>query len=222
MGDLCTVWETVSVMLSLQHSAIRDLFQKSIYVHEHRHNVMLYTNLRGFVSRHALGLIFDESERVKYVGIDKSACGCIMRTCHGLPCACELGRYIMMPAAIPLDAIHVFWKMLFFENDRYSQATELSLKPEWEMLVRRFEALEVPGKVDLKSKVRQLACPETTTLLPPPIKVKTKGAPKKKGKLKVSKNEESTKREPSLWERVDSFLGCNGKKVIGLNRRCTR
>lgn len=217
MGDFCTVWEAVSACLKLQHDDIRGSFQKSIYVVEHRHNIPLYSNLRGFVSRNAMELIGTEVERVKYVGIDKSLCGCVHRTSLGLPCACELARYSMMPSPIPLDAVHIFWRILTFRNECFSQSTSLSIRPEVDIILHRFEELDVPGKVDLKSKLREIAIPHTTQLVPPPSKVKTKGAPRRKGKTKAntSKHERSTKRDPSFWERVDSLLGCSDKKSIG-------
>ena len=35
-----------------------------------------------------------------------------MRTTHGLPCACELARYLV--GTIPPDIIHMFWRRLRF------------------------------------------------------------------------------------------------------------
>jgi len=58
------------------------------------------------VLRYALNEIVAEFERVHYAGKNPSACGCVMRTTHGLPCACELSRYVV--SSIPLDSIHMF------------------------------------------------------------------------------------------------------------------
>ena len=101
-GDLCTCWDAVNNLIILQHSEIRSSFEKSIITVEHRFNSRLYVKLRGFISRSALSHIADECERVNIVGIDSSSCGCTLRSTHGLPCACELDRY----SIIPLLLIH--------------------------------------------------------------------------------------------------------------------
>ncbi|GAU25032.1 hypothetical protein TSUD_155060 [Trifolium subterraneum] len=205
MGDICSVWEAASSMITLQHNEIKASFERSIFKKEHRHNTRLYVHLRGHVSRHALSHIVDEFDRVKYVGIDKCSCRCIIRTTHGLPCACELAKYSMMPCAIPLDAIHIIWRKLNFFDDEFSKSSELSLKPEIDALIRRFDELDMSGKIALKSKVHEIAFPITTSMCPPPDKAKHKGAPKKV-KRKVLKREKSTKRNPSWWEHVDATM----------------
>lgn len=77
-------------MLKLQLDSIRVSFQKSIVNIEHRYNTPFYTNLQGFVSRQCIQHIGKELEKVKFVGASKDACGCFIRTTHGLPCACQL------------------------------------------------------------------------------------------------------------------------------------
>ncbi|KAH1225692.1 hypothetical protein GmHk_11G032528 [Glycine max] len=57
-------------------------------------------------------LIAAEFEHVHYVGKNPSRCGCIMRTIHGLPCACELSRYVV--GTISLETIHVLVGAKFF------------------------------------------------------------------------------------------------------------
>ena len=156
--------------------------------------------------------IANELERVKSVGIDKSLCGCILKTTHGLPCACELAMFSMRPVAIPLNTIHVFWKKLNFTDQDFSKSDEISLEPEIAVIRKRFKELDAPGKRALKSTMREVAYTTMTSMCPPIVKVKTKGAPKK-GKCKVSDKEKSTRREPSWWERVDASLGCSGSNT---------
>ena len=50
---------------------------------------------------------------------------------------------------------------------------------EMETISKRFEQLDVCGKVHLKSKLREIAYLDMNSMCPPPEKVKTKGAPKK-------------------------------------------
>ena len=66
----------------------------------------LYKRLLGMVSRNALNEIATEVERLCYLGNDPSSCGCMMRSTHGLPCACELSRYTA--GSIPVDLVHMF------------------------------------------------------------------------------------------------------------------
>ncbi|XP_040862117.1 uncharacterized protein [Glycine max] len=51
-------------------------------------------------------IIAAEFERVHYAGKNPSTCGYVMRSTHGLPCACELSKYVV--DCIPLDSIHMF------------------------------------------------------------------------------------------------------------------
>ena len=69
------------------------------------------------VSRYALNQIAAELERVDYAGKNPSSCGCMVRTTLGLPCACELSKYV--GGCIPLDLIHMFWKRLSFSDQGF-------------------------------------------------------------------------------------------------------
>ncbi|KAH1190190.1 hypothetical protein GmHk_20G057811 [Glycine max] len=66
---------------------------------------------------------------------------------------------------------------------------------------KRFEELDVCGKVTLKSKLREIAYPDLNSMCPPPEKVNTKGAQKKP----MTKHQRSTKYDPSYWEYVDAL-----------------
>jgi len=94
------------------------------------------------VSRYALNEIA--------VGKNPSSCGCLMRTTHGLPCACELSRYVV--GNIPLDSIHMFCRRLSFSDQGLCEA-EVTIKEEIKTISKRFEELDVCGKVTLKSKL---------------------------------------------------------------------
>jgi len=79
------------------------------------------------VSRYALNQIAAEFEHVHYASKNPSTCGCVMRTTHGLPCACELSKYVV--GCIPLDSIHMFWRRLSF-SDQGLFELEVSIKEE--------------------------------------------------------------------------------------------
>jgi len=68
--------------------------------------------LLGMISRYVLNQTVVEYECVSYTGIDSSRYGCVMRTTHGLPCICELARYVV--GSIPLGVIHMLWRRLSF------------------------------------------------------------------------------------------------------------
>ncbi|XP_073225757.1 PKS-NRPS hybrid synthetase cheA-like [Cicer arietinum] len=209
IGDICNVWETINSMIVLQHSEIIASFENSIIQKVHRHSNRLYANLHGVVSKNAIDHIAAEFDRMKYVGIDKFECRCTVRRTHGLPCACEIARYNMISRSIPLDVIYVRWTKLIFHDDGSGKPSELSMKHEIEVIVKKFDELDVLGKIALKGKLREIAYPSTSSMCPLVDKVKTKGAPKK-GKSNVSKRNKSTKCHSSWWEYVDASVRCSG------------
>jgi len=113
-----------------------------------------------------------------------------MRSTLGLPCACELSRYTA--GSIPVDSVHMFWRRLYFSNQGLCEA-EVNIKEEIETISKRFEELDVCGKLTLKSKLRDIAYPDHNFMCPPPSKVNTKGASKKP----MKRSQRSTKRDPS-------------------------
>ncbi|KAL5122085.1 PKS-NRPS hybrid synthetase [Glycine soja] len=195
--DMCSYWDAMKNMITLQHTEIEASFEKSKNVVEHRHNTPFYVKLVGFVSRSALSHITEEYDRVKTAGIDSSICGCIVRTTHGLPCACELARYSTMCHPIPLEAIHAHWRKLkFSDHGTNDNGSELSLQPEVDALYKRFQELDYAGKIILMAKLHEMAFPDTALKCLPPEEVGTKGAPEG---LRW-KSDGSTKFDPSYLE----------------------
>jgi len=121
-----------------------------------------------------------------------------MRTTHGLPCVCELSKYVV--GCTPLDSIHMFLRRLSFSDQGLSEP-EVTIKEEMETISKRFEELDVCGKFTLKTKLREIAYPDQNSMCPPSAKVNTKGAPKKP----MNRNPRSTKSHPSYWKYVDAF-----------------
>ncbi|KAH1262902.1 hypothetical protein GmHk_02G005422 [Glycine max] len=153
LGGLCSVWEVMNNMITLQHTEIKTSFKISTHVVGHVFKVTLYKKLLGMLSRYALNQIVAEFERVSYVGIDSSHCGCVMITTHCFPCAYELDRSVV--GSISLDVIHVFWRRLSC-SDQGLFEPEVSINEEMETISKRFKELDVCGKVTLKSKLREL------------------------------------------------------------------
>ncbi|KAL5149611.1 PKS-NRPS hybrid synthetase [Glycine soja] len=193
IGDLCSVWDAVNNMITLQHTQIKASFETSTHVVEHvfQKNLIQEAAWNGFK-------IAAEFERVHYAGKNPSSCGCVVRTTLGLPCASELSKYV--GGCILLDSIHMFWRRLSFLDQGLSEP-EVGIKDVMETIYQKFEELDVCGKFTLRSKLWEIAHPDQNLICPPPAKVNTKGAPKKT----TSRNPRSTKRDPSYWEYVDAF-----------------
>ncbi|KAH1188926.1 hypothetical protein GmHk_20G056801 [Glycine max] len=139
LGDLCSFWGAINNMITLQHIEIKASFETSTHVVRHVFKVTLYKRL--------IDMITAEFEHIKYVDIDNSRCVCIMRITHGLPCACELARYVL--GSIPLDAIHMFrWRLSFSD--------QVNITEEIQAISRQFEELDVCGKVTIKSKLQEI------------------------------------------------------------------
>ncbi|KAL5130732.1 hypothetical protein HKD37_12G033745 [Glycine soja] len=155
LGDLCSVWDAMNNMITLQYIEIKASFETSTHVVGHVFKKTLYKRLIGMVSRNTLNEIVVEVEHLRYLDNDPSSSD------QGL---CE---------------------------------AEVSIKEEVETIYKRFEELDVYGKVTLKN----IAYPDQNSMCPPPSKVNTKGAPTKP----MKRNQRSTKRDPSYWEYVDAF-----------------
>ncbi|KAL5187188.1 hypothetical protein HKD37_05G012907 [Glycine soja] len=194
LGNLGDVWDAMNNMMTLHHTEIRASFETSTHVMI----ASLYKRLLGMVSRYALNQIAAEFERVHYAGKNPSTCGCVMRTTHGLSCACELSKYVV--GCIPLDSIHMFWRRLSFSDQGLSEP-EVSIKEVMETISKGFKELDVCGNFTLKTKLWEIAYPGQNSMCPPPAKVNTKGASKKP----MNKNPRSTKHDPSYWKYVDAF-----------------
>ncbi|KAL5147409.1 hypothetical protein HKD37_06G017102 [Glycine soja] len=171
LGDLCSVWDAMNNMIALQHIEIIASFKTSTHVVGHVFKKTLYKRLLGMISRNVLNEIAAEVERLHYLGNNPSSCGYVMRSTHGLPCACELSRYIV--GSISVDLVHMFWKRLCFLDQGLCEV-EVSIKEEIETISKRFEELDVCDKVTLKSKLRDIAYPDQNSMCPPPSKVNTK------------------------------------------------
>ncbi|KAH1249807.1 putative protein FAR1-RELATED SEQUENCE 10 [Glycine max] len=120
VGDLCSVWDTMNNMMTLQHTKIRGSFETSTHVVGHVFKKTIYKRLLGMMSRYALNEISVEFERVHYLKDNVSSCGCVLRTTLGLPCACKLQRY--EGGSIPLDAVHMYWRRLSFSDQGLCEA----------------------------------------------------------------------------------------------------
>ncbi|KAL5142542.1 Protein FAR1-RELATED SEQUENCE 6 [Glycine soja] len=131
VGDLCSVWDAMNNMITLQHVKIKASFGTNTHVVGHVYKKTLYKRLLGMVSRDALNQIASEVDRLRYLDNNLPSCGCVIRSTHSLPCACELSR------------------RLCFSNQGLCEA-EVTIKEEIEIISKRFDELDVADKVNTK------------------------------------------------------------------------
>lgn len=112
IGDLCKCWQVMNNNLKLQLSNIMTSFQKSFYEVENAHTSPYYINMFQSISIASLRRITKEFLMVDYVGTNTQIYGCALRTLCGLPCGCELGRYILVDDLIHIDFVHIHWRKL--------------------------------------------------------------------------------------------------------------
>ena len=92
-GNFETSWTKIHSLLELLHTNIKASFEKSLTVVQHQFKPAEFKELRGFISIAALQMVLTESKHANSIGIDVSACGCTIRSIHGLPCAHEIAEY---------------------------------------------------------------------------------------------------------------------------------
>ncbi|KAL5146501.1 hypothetical protein HKD37_06G016326 [Glycine soja] len=181
LGDLCSVWDAMNNMIMLQHTEIKASFETS-------------THVVGHASWHGFK-IAAEFERVHYASKNPSSCGCVMRTTHSLPCACETSKYVV--GSIPLDLTHMFWRRLSFLDQGLSEP-QVTIKEEMETISKRFEELDVcVNFMKLHTLIKTLY-----VLLQK--NVNTKGAHKKP----MNRNQRSTKCDLSYWSMLMLYILC--------------
>ena len=99
--------------------------------------------------------------------------------------------------SIPLETIHIFWQKLSFSIQGLCEA-KVTIIEEMETISKRFEELDVCGKVHLKEKFHEITYIDLNSMCPPSENVKTKSAPKKS----LTKQQKSTKHDLPYWEYV--------------------
>ncbi|KAL5141531.1 hypothetical protein HKD37_09G024858 [Glycine soja] len=155
LGDICSVWEATNNKMTLQHTQIKASFETSTNVVGHVFKVTLYKKLLGMVSRYALNEIAAKYECIPYVDKNPS----LMRTTHGLPCVCDLSKYVV--GSIPLEINPTFWRRLNFSDQGLCEA-EVTITEEMEtMSVATYpfagERGEAHGCVFQRRKMRRVA-----------------------------------------------------------------
>ncbi|XP_052177632.1 uncharacterized protein LOC127791693 [Diospyros lotus] len=201
-GDLESSWTIINSLIELQHVEIKGSFEKSLMLVQHNFKPAIFRELRGVISRSALNMVLMQSQLAYKIGIDKVSCGCVIRSTYGLPCAHEIAEFMVQGRPIPLSTVHPHWTRLQLVQSAYDGvSSQVTIEPEIESIYKMFYSEPEPGKQVLKKKLREIVNPDTTSLQPPTMKVRTKGRPTSKKKIQI---DTSTKRDPSLFEIVQS------------------
>ena len=141
-------------------------FEKSLIVVQHVYRPEEFKELRGFISIHALDLILGSCSHAVHVShANENRCSCAIRRTHGLPCGHEIARYRKEGRPIPLSCIHDHWKKLTIDHP--SPVVESSCRHEIELLEKRLERSDEQTRQHIRRKIRELALPETTSLMEP-------------------------------------------------------
>lgn len=93
---------------------------------------------RNNVSVTALERILVEMKHVGVVGVDSTACGCVLRCTHGLLCAHEITKYIRYGRSIPLELVHAHWHMLNMHPTSSFASHDLDATIDMKLFLQRF------------------------------------------------------------------------------------
>ena len=110
---------------------------------QHQFKPTEFRELRGFISTSALEVILSESNRANSIGVDASACGCVIRYTHGLPCAHEIAEYKRESSPIPLESVDPYWKKLDLARVEKKPTADLSCQSEFERITKHFNEKSV-------------------------------------------------------------------------------
>lgn len=114
---------------------------------------------------------------MKFVDVDMTRCGCIIRSIHGLPCACELARYDL--SSIPLQALYLYLTRLSFNDLGFTYKNkEFFVQQEFDAITKHLKEVDIAGMITIKNKLREITLPNMTSMCPHVDKVKTKGSKK--------------------------------------------
>ncbi|KAJ9552999.1 hypothetical protein OSB04_017044 [Centaurea solstitialis] len=173
----------VHQLIHSQHTSIKASFQQSKTVFKHRYKTPHFRQLCGFVSLHALELIFKEFGRSKNLGLVSGCCGCQMRTCYGLPCVHEQTSYFNAGQSIPLESIDGFWRKLDLSPCISVEDGDICCDDDVQMFTENFKKQPRSMKSNFLRKLREIFVPWTTRICEPAVHTTTRGRPSLKSKV---------------------------------------
>ncbi|KAK9681551.1 hypothetical protein RND81_10G010200 [Saponaria officinalis] len=128
------------------------------------------------MSTKALEIMEDELKRGVALGVGlELRCGCVLRTTHGLPCACTLVDLKNNGSRVHLSDIHSFWRTLEYDNEEAMPKNDNDMLEELVNKARQSDP--VYRKVFLE-KLRGILHPEDEDILAPAVRENPKGRPR--------------------------------------------
>ncbi|KAK9681535.1 hypothetical protein RND81_10G009200 [Saponaria officinalis] len=128
------------------------------------------------MSTKALDIMEDELKRGVALGVGlELGCGCVLRTTHGLPCACTLVDLKNNGSRVHLFDIHSFWRTLEYDNEEAMPKNDNDLLEE--LVDKARQSYLVYRKVFLV-KLRDILHPEDEDILAPTVRENPKGRPR--------------------------------------------
>ncbi|KAK9757405.1 hypothetical protein RND81_01G160500 [Saponaria officinalis] len=169
---LDTMWSRIHSMLEGQHSKIRKELQDSM--NRPRITQRLFSLLQGKVSTKALEIMEDELKRGIALGVGlELGGGCVLRTTHGLPCACTLVDLKNNGSRVHLSDIHSFWRTLEYDNEEAMPKNDNDMLEE--LVDKARQSDPVYRKVFLE-KLRDILHPKDEDILAPVSEKTRRGA----------------------------------------------
>ncbi|XP_074277212.1 uncharacterized protein LOC141600854 [Silene latifolia] len=171
---LDSMWSRIHGMLESQHSKIKKELEDEMS--KPRRTSRTFSLLQGNVSTKAIELMEKELTRGLGLGIGlNNRCRHVMRTTHGLPCACNLVSLHGKGRRVHLEDIHVFWKTLVYDIPQQMPKNDGDLWDELANDMRHDDPVKLRAAIDL---LRDFQRPEDQEILPPPINEHPKGRPR--------------------------------------------
>ncbi|XP_074318254.1 uncharacterized protein LOC141655054 [Silene latifolia] len=171
---LDSMWSRIHGMLESQHSKIKKELEDEMS--KPWRTSRTFSLLQGNVSTKAIELMEKELTRGLGLGIGlNDRCRHVMRTTHGLPCACNLVSLHGKGRRVHLEDIHVFWKTLVYDIPQQMPRNDGDLWDELANDMRHDDPVKLRAAIDL---LRDFQRPEDQEILPPPINEHAKGRPR--------------------------------------------
>ncbi|XP_019158464.1 PREDICTED: uncharacterized protein LOC109155202 [Ipomoea nil] len=180
-SDLETSLDYIDRVIKSQDTSIKSSLEQSKIVIRHRFNTSHFQELRGFVSIHALNLIFNEFARSQVGEFTFENCGCQLRTSCGLPCAHEQVTYFNCKP-IALDSIDIFWRKLDLSSSISLTNEDFGVEHELHMFKDQLKKQSRTGKFSILRKFRELIAPSTTSIRESAVQLNVCGRPSSKNK----------------------------------------
>ncbi|KAK9705633.1 hypothetical protein RND81_07G072200 [Saponaria officinalis] len=135
----------------------------------------LFSLLQGKVSTKAIDIMEDKLNRGVALGIGlELGCGCVLRTTHGLLCACTLVDLKNNGSRVHLSDIHSFWRTLEYDNEEAMPKNDNNMLKE---LVDKSRQSDPVYRKVLLEKLRDILHPEDEDILAPAMRENPKGHP---------------------------------------------